>query len=546
HTFGAVHIAHTGKLEDNQMFSSLWSPVRSVVALGLCSPVANGVSLMQHLILVAIAMSINFADNVSHSFVTYLAQDSSVKGFALSTPAIRQSGNDFVPIFTSVVTASVIQSSWLNMEGSEANPNKLEGNDISVEIRQVDEPATTLLGVKKQSVVEYAALIKFGGPSPQKVMPTIKVTAKNSKLAEAYGRAIQNMFTTVRKFTDEYFSTKIEDRRQNEVQIPDMIKQCRKQFDSDINTAQKALADVSEGAEKAMRLVSRMYTNTEMYGWVTVGLYPFIVAKAQSDWQSAFSVSVSTSSISWNEVSEYTTLSNQETQIVEKFFAEISKSEKESSAFSSVTAFLDTPVPSGEDILPPILRIFMDNFGVTPATLAKEFEEKNAVAVMNSKGVQCMTAAAAAMSQFGVISEKAKDKGIEGLLQGYGLNAGKMDSSFLKSLNGAVGIWSPVILVALSVVLLFGFSCAYVIPAIPIVFWGRALSSWAVLLVQTMMGAPFWAAAHVLPEGQGLAGQHARQGYLMLLDVFIRPTLLTCGAIMSMLLMEAWTKVLAK
>ena len=61
-----------------------------------------------------------------------------------------------------------------------------------------------------------------------------------------------------------------------------------------------------------------------------------------------------------------------------------------------------------------------------------------------------------------------------------------------------------------------------------------------------MLGAPFWAAAHVLPEGVGFAGQHARTGYLMLLDVFIRPVLLVCGAIMSMLVLQVWGGILAE
>ena len=70
--------------------------------------------------------------------------------------------------------------------------------------------------------------------------------------------------------------------------------------------------------------------------------------------------------------------------------------------------------------------------------------------------------------------------------------------------------------------------------------------SWIVLVVETLLGAPFWAAAHVLPEGIGFAGQHARQGYLMLLDVFMRPALLVTGAIMSMLLIQVWGGILAE
>ena len=91
-----------------------------------------------------------------------------------------------------------------------------------------------------------------------------------------------------------------------------------------------------------------------------------------------------------------------------------------------------------------------------------------------------------------------------------------------------------------------GIACCYVLPLLPIIYWARATLSWAVLVIETMLGAPFWAAAHVLPEGVGFAGQHARTGYLMLLDVFIRPVLLVCGAVVSMLVLQVWGSIQAE
>ncbi|MEF3193816.1 MAG: DotA/TraY family protein, partial [Halothiobacillaceae bacterium] len=59
------------------------------------------------------------------------------------------------------------------------------------------------------------------------------------------------------------------------------------------------------------------------------------------------------------------------------------------------------------------------------------------------------------------------------------------------------------------------------------------------MLMQALLAGPIWAASHALPEGEGLAGQHAKQGYMLFLNVMLRPVLLTIGLIMSFLVMWA-------
>ena len=54
------------------------------------------------------------------------------------------------------------------------------------------------------------------------------------------------------------------------------------------------------------------------------------------------------------------------------------------------------------------------------------------------------------------------------------------------------------------------------------------------MVAQSMVAAPLWAASHALPEGEGFAGERAKQGYMLLLNVAMRPVLLTIGFIISM------------
>ncbi len=60
------------------------------------------------------------------------------------------------------------------------------------------------------------------------------------------------------------------------------------------------------------------------------------------------------------------------------------------------------------------------------------------------------------------------------------------------------------------------------------------MAGWLVLLAQSMVAAPLWAAAHAMPEGEGFAGERAKQGYMLLMNVAIRPILLVIGFVLAM------------
>jgi len=65
------------------------------------------------------------------------------------------------------------------------------------------------------------------------------------------------------------------------------------------------------------------------------------------------------------------------------------------------------------------------------------------------------------------------------------------------------------------------------------------VAGWLTLLVQSMVAAPLWAASHALPEGDGFAGERAKQGYMLLLNVAMRPILLVLGFVLSLGVMWA-------
>jgi hypothetical protein len=61
---------------------------------------------------------------------------------------------------------------------------------------------------------------------------------------------------------------------------------------------------------------------------------------------------------------------------------------------------------------------------------------------------------------------------------------------------------------------------------------------WMIMICESLVAAPIWAGAHALPEGEGMSGRYAVQGYQLLTNVLFRPILLLLGLVMSMQVLQ--------
>lgn len=84
---------------------------------------------------------------------------------------------------------------------------------------------------------------------------------------------------------------------------------------------------------------------------------------------------------------------------------------------------------------------------------------------------------------------------------------------------------------------------AFYLPATPLILWVLGVAGWFILLIEAVIAAPIWAASHAMPEGEGFVGQRAQAGYMVLLSLFLRPTLMLFGFFSSMVLMIVMGKV---
>jgi conjugal transfer/type IV secretion protein DotA/TraY len=96
------------------------------------------------------------------------------------------------------------------------------------------------------------------------------------------------------------------------------------------------------------------------------------------------------------------------------------------------------------------------------------------------------------------------------------------------------GFLMPVVLA----LLISGVTLAYYLPALPFILWTSAVVGWLILTMELMVAAFIWAAMHAIPEGEGMAGQHGRQGYMLFLGILMRPALHVIGFVMSFVIIS--------
>lgn len=92
--------------------------------------------------------------------------------------------------------------------------------------------------------------------------------------------------------------------------------------------------------------------------------------------------------------------------------------------------------------------------------------------------------------------------------------------------------------------LLCAIFLAYFLPGIPYFIWMMGVAGWLLMLVQCVSAAPLWAAAHVVPEGEGFAGDRAKTGYMLIIGLVARPLLMVVGLVAGMLIVEFMARLI--
>ncbi len=85
--------------------------------------------------------------------------------------------------------------------------------------------------------------------------------------------------------------------------------------------------------------------------------------------------------------------------------------------------------------------------------------------------------------------------------------------------------------------LVLGGWLAYWLPMVPYLAWLGAVMAWLLLVIEALVAGPTWCLAHLRMDGEGLSGG-ANTGWLVMLNMSLRPTILVTSFLVSIQMFE--------
>lgn len=117
-------------------------------------------------------------------------------------------------------------------------------------------------------------------------------------------------------------------------------------------------------------------------------------------------------------------------------------------------------------------------------------------------------------------------------------------SATVEMLKGPLSAVSGLIMSGLAALFVVGVMMSLYLPMLPFLLWFGAVVGWISTLFIIVVCTPVWFAAHMHPEGEGMAGTFGGQGYGLLLDVLARPALMMMGLIGAMIVLPPILSIL--
>lgn len=120
------------------------------------------------------------------------------------------------------------------------------------------------------------------------------------------------------------------------------------------------------------------------------------------------------------------------------------------------------------------------------------------------------------------------------------------DKSISKSPESKIGSVAATIFSFTALALLvFGIILAFWLPMLPFINWVGGLIGWVISVLEMLVAAPIWIAAHLHPEGEGMASRHAASGYMIVLELLLRPVLMVFGFIVAVIIVDPLLNVIS-
>jgi conjugal transfer/type IV secretion protein DotA/TraY len=533
---GAVGAAHEGKALAGR-HASPWVPIRFAFSFSAIAPVFAGLNAMQILILAAIGMSINLANEMWTTGLDYVAQygtinaDISKSGIKRSSPTLAVGALEMM----GMAQYLRIQASCDDKTGNptEWHSRSAKGDDGKITRKEyyftLTPPTTCYRGAAKgKTNLAYGDLGGFSFPATDSSVPNAE-SIDYLKMSAIF-KLIEDI-------------------------MPAATKLGRRKFvlDEDYWTvhdaAEKYVANMSkisaylgqEAVRKAGRdeVLKELSASGKDMGWFMAGSYYWVLVEANNKTLKAMNDNVT---FQRPDIPTLNSINLVRHDWISHGAANI----------RDVTNRLGDGLTEYDRRGKGAIKNTGDNFdkfwdwlgfvSEAPARFVANLSKDSSDAVLTySKASRWITNGL----EGAVLAAFATTYGGTTLAETAGgfMSDAPFVGGAIKGFTGGVTrsltalFWVFLLCVAPLYLIFWGFG--WIIPAIPFLTWVACLVGWLVLSVEAVIAAPIWLVGHCMPEGDGFAGASGRNGYALFLSVMLRPVLLVLSLFVCMALMCA-------
>jgi conjugal transfer/type IV secretion protein DotA/TraY len=541
---GIADTAHKGKVLGDK-YSTMWTPIRQAGAIATLIPIPGlgGISLIQGLVAWLIMASVGLANAVYDSGLDYMVNN----GGGMSPPT-----SSFYNLPSSVIVG---MADMVAETAALQAPTAQGGVGLST-----SGFVCSVIGVTNKKVqcglspfTDASGNIMKGG------LGTITATCINevqegqtintcSAEAKALTSAFMSIYSDVGKVAVSHGAGSLSSFTSN-------IGAVRTSFSTAMNSSIKtAFSSISTSATVGLK---KFTATAKADGWASAGMFFYELGHYNNAYQKATEINVSyipgggalISSIPSSIIGVNNAIAQDVSHSPDSQSALISAASQsatagtatgsqKSSILTQISETIDNAIGSGlKDAInyivnPPGNGASNSVNPVDPIVQLQAFGDKITWAADS-----IMTGYAAAY----VVSAMTKNAGksLIGQLSNVFDAGGTQVVATVAA--GATKLFSffslPVILL---VILLagIGFELAFYLPVAPAILFGFAVVEWLIAVVETLLAAPLWAAAHAMPTGDGLTGDHGKKGYAFLLALLVRPVLTVFGLFVALSIMS--------
>lgn len=531
---GTVDSAHDGELLGRKM-SSIWIPLRTVGGTALLLPLSSGFSLIQIGILWLALQGVGIADKMWNAAIEQMSRDNMI-----SRPMIPDSR----PLAANILRFEVCAAAMNKQYSESGRSTRIEpatsqqvmmnsGELLNYDVFDLAPPVAMHTTAKNFSNATYS-VTKYtwnandnsyinknvcGGVSWKQSYEASEGNSNTKVLKEpilaAHAAALQSMIKELQPVAN---------------QIVTGDKLTAGAIDTAANNYENALRAAAKNAANQTndRARSDFLAAAKDGGWIYAGTWYNHIVKMNDVMQSTLNGLPTSDPIAINDKETQEVL-----QTYKDAMAVADEYAKHRSDSVRQVYYTETDVrlpQAGEGAWEYVRKLLSAPFmgGINQMTQDIAGSNLNHMSQMKSFGdtiVGIGEGCLAAMASAAGVANSVIAKGTVGLAFDVG--------AVLQILSGVV----TTLVIAL---FFFGVVLATYVPMIPFITWMTSVVNWFVLVLESVIAGPLFAVAHVHPEGHDAVGR-AGPGWMMILSLVMRPTLMVFGLIGAMLLTQPVT-----